>query len=75
MKKVNAILLLVSIFFPAAPLKALTPSLDGILTEWTGSDVVFLGSQPSIGTGQYTLLAAWDTVNLYLAVARQTTGR
>ncbi|HOL88416.1 MAG TPA: immunoglobulin domain-containing protein [Anaerohalosphaeraceae bacterium] len=75
MKKVNAILLLVSIFFTAAPLKALTPSLDGILTEWTGPDVVFLGSQPSIGTGQYTLLATWDTVNLYLAVDRKTTGR
>jgi hypothetical protein len=75
MKKMNAFLLLICLLFAAGPVKAMTPSLDGILTEWTGPEVVFLGTQPGIGTGQYTLLAAWDTLNLYLAVDRNSTDR
>ena len=49
---------------------SVTVNLDGILNEWTGGDVVNLGS-----SGAYTLLATWDQTNLYIGVDRSASGR
>lgn len=50
-------------------------NLDGILDEWTGSNVVNLGTWPAPDTGSYTLLATWDASNLYIGVDRDSSDR
>jgi hypothetical protein len=75
MKKGILVLGILSVIGFCSQAWALTPALDGILYEWTGPEVLNLGTQTASGGGSYTLLATWDATNLYIGVDRNSTDR
>lgn len=72
MKKVIAVS--VAALFVSSAL-AITPTLDGVLDEWVGPDVINIGSEPGPTGGAYTAYLTYDLDALYLGVDRDSTDR
>lgn len=69
------ILVLLSVVAVAVSAHAITPTFDGVLTEWTGPTVNSLGSYAAPGGGVFEVLISYDDNNLYIGVNRDSSDR
>lgn len=72
MKRLIALLV---VGMTASVANAATPTVDGILNEWVGPDILDLGTEPAFGMGYYRLLATYDVSDLYLGMDRNSSDR
>jgi len=69
------IVLFLIVLVAACAANAITPTLDGDLSEWTGPGIYSLGSQSAPDGGIYEILLTYDANNLYIGVDRDSSDR
>lgn len=67
--------LFIVMLIAASAAYAITPTLDGDLSEWTGQGVYDLGSQSAPDGGIYQILITYDANNMYIGVNRDSSDR